>query len=62
MTESKLDKYYLEGSLPLKEVPFDHIFRRKVMASGSVCKVYLPKELKDKIVHVVAELRTQQEE
>ena len=49
-------KCYRKGTLILEEIKFDHVFKRKVMRSGKVGKIYLPKELVDKTVVVVADL------
>jgi len=48
-------KNFKKGSLILEEIKFDHIFKRTVMKSGSVAKVYLPKELIGKNVYVIVD-------
>ena len=50
------DKSYRTGTLILKEIKFDRFFKRTVMRSGKVGKVYLPKELIGKQVCVVVEI------
>lgn len=47
---------YKSGSLILQEIKFDHVFKKTVMKSGHVGKIYLPKELVGKTVYVVADL------
>lgn len=49
-------KNFKKGSLILEEIKFDHIFKRTVMKSGSVAKVYLPKELIGKNVYVIVDM------
>ena len=51
-----LNKHCKEGKLVLTEINFDHVFKRKVMSSGKVGKIYLPKELIGKTVFVVVNL------
>ena len=50
------NKCYRKGTLILEEIKFDHVFKRKVMRSGKVGKIYLPKELVDKNVVVIVDL------
>lgn len=47
---------FKKGTLILQEIKFDHVFKRKVMRSGNVGKIYLPKELVGKSVIVVVDL------
>ena len=56
MVKKISDKSYRKGRLILQEVNFDHIFKRTVMKSGHVGKIYLPKELIGKSVYIVADL------
>ena len=49
-------KNYKKGSLFLEEIKFDHVFKRTVMRSGSVGKIYLPRELIGKNVLVVVDM------
>jgi len=49
-------KNFKEGSLILKEIKFDHIFKRTVMRSGKVGKVYLPKELIGKSIYIIVDM------
>ena len=51
-----LNKHCKEGKLVLTEINFDHVFKRTVMSSGKVGKIYLPKELIGKTVFVVVTL------
>jgi len=44
-----------KGNLILKEIRFEQVFKRKVMRSGKVGKIYLPKDLIGKQVYVVVE-------
>jgi len=44
------------GSLFLEEIKFDHVFKRKVMRSGNVGKIYLPKEMIGKNIYVVVQM------
>lgn len=41
----KIGNNYEIGRLIIDKVSFDHIFKRRVMKSGKVGKIYLPKEL-----------------
>ena len=50
------EKSYRKGTLVLSEVQFDHVFKRTVMRSGRVGKVYLPKELIGKNVYIVVDM------
>ena len=52
----KLDKSYKKGTLILEEIKFDHVFKRVVMKSDKVGKIYLPKELIGKTVLVIADM------
>ena len=52
----KLNKSYKTGSLVLKEIKFDHIFKRTVMRSDKVGKVYLPRELIGKNVYIIVDM------
>ena len=51
-----------KGSLILNEIKFDHIFKRHVMRSGKVGKIYLPKELIDQDVYVVVNINGEKRE
>lgn len=44
------------GRVILEEIKFDHIFKRVVMKSGTVGKIYLPRELIGKKVYVVVDV------
>jgi len=57
MVKKLSDKNYKPGTLVLQEIKFDYVFKRKVMKSGKVGRVYLPKELIDEVVYVVAEIK-----
>lgn len=50
------NKNFKKGTIVLEQIKFDHIFKRKVMRSGSVGKVYLPKECIGRNVLVVCDL------
>ena len=50
------NKNYRHGTLVLEEIKFDHVFKRKVMKSGNVAKVYLPKELIGETVYIICDL------
>ena len=41
------------GTLILEQIKFDDSLKRKVMRSGKVAKIYLPKNLIGKYVYVV---------
>jgi len=56
MTKKISDKNYRKGTLILQEIKYDHLFKRTVMKSGNVAKIYLPKELIGQSVYVVADL------
>ena len=56
MTKKISEKSYRKGSLILDEIKYDHLFKRTVMRSGKVAKIYLPKELIGQSVYVVADL------
>ena len=49
------NKNFHKGRLILKEINFDHVVKRRVMRSGKVAKIYLPKNLIGKNVYVVCE-------
>jgi putative transposon-encoded protein len=49
-------KNFKKGSLILEVIKFDHIFKRTVMRSGTVGKVYLPRELIGKDVYIVVDM------
>jgi len=53
---TKLESSHKPGTLFLREIKFDYIFKRKVMRSGKVGKIYLPKDLIGKHVYVVLNL------
>ena len=54
--EKKLDKNYKKGSLILKEIHFDHIFKREVKVhSDTSGRIYLPRDLVGKTVYVVVD-------
>lgn len=42
-----------KGTLIIDDIKFDDSWRRKVMRSGEVAKIYLPKTLIDKDVFVI---------
>lgn len=52
----KLKNNYRIGRVVLEEINFDHIFKRVVMRSGTVGKIYLPRELIGKKVYVIVDL------
>ena len=56
MAKIKVNKNYRRGTLILQEILFDHVFKRKVMRSGAVGKIYLPKELVGKTVFIIADM------
>ena len=56
MTHIKLGKNYRKGTLILQEIRFDHVFKKTVMKSDKVGKVYLPKEFIGKNVYIVVDL------
>ena len=56
MTKKINNKNFRQGALIVEEIKFDHIFKRKVMKSNNVGKIYLPKELIGKNVYVVADM------
>ena len=41
------------GTLVLEEIKFDNVYKRKVMKSGHVAKVYVPKEMIGRYVYVI---------
>ena len=47
------NKNYHKGTLVLKEIKFEQAFKRKVMRSGQVGKIYLPKNLIGMSIYVV---------
>jgi putative transposon-encoded protein len=53
---TKLENNYKLGSLTLREIKYDHLFKRVVMRSGSVGKVYLPKELIGRSIYIIVDL------
>ena len=44
-----------KGRLILKEIEFNRVFKKKVMRSDKVGKIYLPRELIGKDVYVVVD-------
>ena len=52
----KVAKNFRKGTLFLEEIKFDHVFKRVVMKSDKVGKIYLPKELVGKTVFIIADL------
>lgn len=46
-----------KGRLEIEVINFNQIFKRKVMRSGKVGKIYLPRELIDKEVYVVIDMK-----
>jgi len=52
----KVAKNYKKGTLILEEIKFDHVFKKKVMASDKVGKIYLPKDLVGKMVYVIVDM------
>ena len=44
-----------KGRLSLKEIEFNRVFKKKVMRSDQVGKIYLPRELIGKDVYVVVD-------
>ena len=49
------NKNYYNGTLVLKKIKFEHAFKRKVMRSGQVGKIYLPRSFIGMSVFVVVE-------
>ena len=60
MTKLK-GKNFKKGFLVLDKIEFDHVFKRTVMRSGKVGKIYLPRELIGKSVVIVVNIQEQQE-
>lgn len=54
---TKLESSHKPGSLFLQEIKFDYVFKRLVMKSGKVGKVYLPRELIGRRVYVVIDMK-----
>jgi len=54
---TRLENSHKPGILSLHQIKFDYVFKRKVMRSGDVAKIYLPKELIGKNVYVVLDLK-----
>ena len=50
-------KNKVKGKLFLKEIDFEYVFKRKVMKSNNVGKIYLPKELIGQAVFVIAKTK-----
>ena len=53
---TKIKKYYKRGTLFLESIRFDHVIKRTVTRSGTVGKIYLPRELIGKEVYVLVDM------